>query len=408
MPGRDGRRDLLGRIAVVALAVGVDLVTWDGDQRLRDGGMLPLWVIPVLTILAYSTLLLRWRHPRRVLIVQWCFSIAGSLAVPEFQPVAGLMIALHAVASRRPLVESALWLALILVPLGVHSYNTAAKGIGDRARDWGLLLLIWAMISITVWAIGRVSYASARRAWRLRELQAAEAAEAVAAERLRLARELHDIVSHAVTGMTLQAAGAQALLRPVDEGLRGSLAAIESMGVQAMSELHRMLGLLHSAGPDAAPGSAEPGPTLADIAQLVALAKDAGRDIHLEQVGTPVVLDPSVETAAYRVVQEGLTNSAKHAGSASAVTVRLHWADGKLEVGVTDSGGGAGLSPERRAQLSSGNGLRGLTERVILIGGTLTSGPTDDGFALTAWLPGPWTAPETASATSPATSTSAS
>ena len=100
---------------------------------------------------------------------------------------------------------------------------------------------------------------------------------------------------------------------------------IEATGVQAMSELHRMLGLLHAADPDIDPCAAAPGPTVADITTLVRLAEDAGRPVRLVQNGTPEALDPSVETAAYRVVQEALTNSAKYAGSAAEVTVELSW-----------------------------------------------------------------------------------
>ena len=184
------------------------------------------------------------------------------------------MLALHAVASRRPPRESALWLAGLALPFGVHSYNTSVVSTGDARSDFAVLFLLWLLIGLAVWAVGRLAYSAARRAWRLRELQAAEAAEAVRAERLQLARELHDIVSHAVTGMMLQAAGAQALLRPTDERLRTSLAVIEATGVQAMSELHRMLGLLHAADPDLDPGPATPGPTVADIATLVRLAEE--------------------------------------------------------------------------------------------------------------------------------------
>ena len=141
------------------------------------------------------------------------------------------------------------------------------------------------LIGLAVWAVGRLSYSAAERAWRLRELEAAEAAEAVRAERLRLARELHDIVSHAVTGMMMQAAGAQALLRPTDERLRTSLAVIEATGVGAMGELHRMLGLLDAADPDLVPGSVAPGPTVADIPTLLKLAAEAGRNLRLVQEG---------------------------------------------------------------------------------------------------------------------------
>ena len=241
-------------MAVVALALVVDLTIWNEDRQLRGGGDLPYVVIPVVTVVVYSTLLVRRRYPRSVLALLWAFALVSSLLVPQFQPVAGLLLALHAVASCRPPRESALWLASLAFPFGVQSYNTSVVSTGDQERNFAIVFLLWSLIGLAVWAVGRLSYSAARRAWRLRELETAQAAEAVRAERLQLARELHDIVSHAVTGMMLQAAGAQALLRPTDERLRTSLAVIEATGVEAMSELHRMLGLLHAADPDLVPG----------------------------------------------------------------------------------------------------------------------------------------------------------
>jgi len=377
------------RVAVVALVLVVDLTIWNEDRQLRSGGDLPYVVIPVVTAVVYSTLLLRRRYPRSVLTLLWAFALVSSLLVPQFQPVAGLLLALHAVASCRPPRESALWLASLAFPFGVQSYNTSVVSAGDQERDFAIVFLLWSLIGLAVWAVGRLSYSAAQRAWRLRELETAQAAEAVRAERLQLARELHDIVSHAVTGMMLQAAGAQALLRPTDERLRTSLAVIEATGVEAMSELHRMLGLLHAADPDLVPGLATPGPTVADIATLLQLAAEAGRNVRLVQEGKAGALDPSVETAAYRVVQEGLTNSAKHAGSSAEVIVTLNWSENALEVAVIDRSRGPGPLTDRAAMPSSGRGLRGLTERVSLIGGTLTSGATADGFAVTARLPRP-------------------
>lgn len=387
MPLPRRARDALTSGAVVGLAVTFDLVVWGGDRELRDHRRLPLLVVPVAVLLVHTTLLLRRSGPRLVFAVECGFALVASLAVPDLQPFAGLLFAVHALSSRRPPRESALWLVAVAVPFGLHSYNTNAAKTTDQVRSFILLLLSWLLVSAAVWGAGRVAYASAQRSWRLQELQAAEAAEAVLDERARLARELHDIVSHAVIGMTLQAAGAQALLQPEDDRVRRSLATIEATGVQAMSELHRMLGLLRPGDPHAPPGAA--GPTIADLSALVELAEAAGRTVQLVQEGTPGALDQSVETAAYRIVQEGLTNSAKHAGPEAAVTVRLDWREEQLELVVRDRQRGPTLPPDRRTALSSGAGLRGLGERVALIGGTLEAGPTDDGYALVARLPRP-------------------
>ena len=121
------------RVAVVGLVLVVDLTIWNDERELRTGGDLPYVVIPALTVVVYSTLLLRRRYPRSVLAVQWAFALASSLLVPQFQPVAGLLLALHAVASCRPPRESALWLASLAVPFGVQSYNTSVVSTATRS-----------------------------------------------------------------------------------------------------------------------------------------------------------------------------------------------------------------------------------------------------------------------------------
>lgn len=375
-----------GPVVVVALAVFVDLLTWSGDRELRGGAVLQWWVLPSATVVVHATLLLRWRHLLAAYVVQWTFALT-SLIVPDCQPFAGLLVALHAVSSRLPARQSGPILATLTFPFAVHSYNTSNHA--RNTADFVAIATLWMLLGIAVWGVGRLSYQSARRAWRLRELQEAAAADAITAERMRLAHELHDIISHAVTGMLLQAAGAQALLQHRDERVRASLSVIEQTGIQAMAELHRMLGLLHSVDPDASLGFREPGPAVADIGTMVALAEAAGQQVRLVEAGTPGAVDPSVATAAYRIVQESLTNCSKHAGNASAVLIRLRWTRQHLEVVVTTFDRGAHLEFDQAAILSSGHGLEGLRERVTLIGGTLTSGPTSDGFEVAAMLPRP-------------------
>lgn len=383
---------IAGRLAVVGLAVTVDLTIWAGDRQLRSGASLPYAVIPVAIVAVHITLLLRHRYPRLVLAGQSIFASVGSLAVPQLQPVAGLLVVLYAVASRRSPRESAPWLVALAAVFGVHAANTAVTRTGDAEVAFAFIFCLWMLIATTLWAAGSRHYLANRRAWRIRELQAAEAADTIRAERLRLARELHDIVSHGVTGMMLQAAGAQALTRPTDERLSQALTVIETTGVQALSELHRMLGLLRAADPQTGPEAAEPGPTVADITTLVRLAEDAGRDVRLVEVGSPGPLDPSVATAAYRVVQEALTNTTKHGGPAATVVVELRWRAAELLVTISDRSGappgGAG-----REVPSCGLGLVGLTERVRLTGGAVHSGPTPEGYALTASLPRPVPSP---------------
>ena len=262
------RLRLAGDVALVVLAIIVDLVVWSGKRQLINGETLPFWVVPVLTILVFSTLLARWRHPSAVFWVQWTYALAG-LLVLGYEPFAGLLVALHAVACRtRPLVARTAIIACV-VPFAIDSYNSTAYLNGSVAAGFATSALLLAVLSGTVWALGRFSYAAKRRAEKERELQAAEGEAAVRAERLRLARELHDVVAHAVSAMILQAAGARTLVHPRDDRVQQSLEVIEAAGVQAMAELHRLLGLLRSVDPASAddvwrtPAHAE-GPPVAD------------------------------------------------------------------------------------------------------------------------------------------------
>jgi signal transduction histidine kinase len=371
-----------GDVAVVVLAVVVDLVVWAGDRQLISGGTIPFWIVPVLTVLVFSTLLVRRRHPAIVFWVQWTYTLIG-LLLPFYEPFAGLIIALHAVACRtRPLVA---WTALIAcaVPFAIDSYYSAVF----LKAGFATVALLWAVLSGAVWGLGRLSYAAKRRAERARELQAAEGQAAVRAERLRLARELHDVVAHAVSAMILQAAGARTLVHPQNERVRQSLEVIEAAGVQAMAELHRLLGLLRSVDPSLADDAWEHQPRLKDLPSLIELSRASGLVVDLAAEGEAAELDPSVDLAAYRIIQEALTNTSKHAGQGAATRIHLRWHSDGLTITVRDSAGLERPSRGRARPLSSGHGLIGLAERVNLVGGHFEAGAVAGGFLIQAELP---------------------
>jgi signal transduction histidine kinase len=219
--------------------------------------------------------------------------------------------------------------------------------------------------------VGRLSYASVQRELRVHDL---ELADAVRAERLRLARELHDIVAHSVTLMILQAAGARAVAGAGDERVCRSLSVIEEAGGQAMAELHRLLGLLRSADPDSDSTAVDSHLRVGDVAQLVELAHAAGQQVQLSVDGAGGQLDPSVDLAAFRVVQEGLTNAAKH-GAGAATTVRLTWRKDSLHIEICNSVSDTSRDRAAMARLSSGLGVQGLR------------GPVPGGYQLVAELP---------------------
>ena len=213
---------------------------------------------------------------------------------------------------------------------------------------------------------------------KLEAARVAAAERAVAEERQRIARELHDVVAHSVSVMTVQAGAVRRLLRPEQERERLALETIEATGREALTEMRRLVGLLRHQGatPDFAPQ-----PSMRAVDVLVGTIRESGLPVDLVVEGTPVELPPGVDLAAYRVVQEALTNALKYAGPASAwVTIRWKEADLEIEVandGRTEAGGDGG-----------GHGLVGLRERVSLVGGSIESGPRDGGgFVVMARLP---------------------
>jgi signal transduction histidine kinase len=238
-----------------------------------------------------------------------------------------------------------------------------------------------AIFFIGPFAVGRVIR---RRHARERDLEGlalaleAEARSAVAAERARIARELHDLVSHAISVMVLQARGGRAMLETDRDDARAALDTIERAGEQALAEMRRLLGLLHDG--DGAPSLA-PQPGLRQLDELVGRLATIGLPVDVTIEGEPIDLPPSIDLSAYRIVQEALTNALKHAGPARAhVTVR--YAVAELELEITDDGPGTGNGG------GSGRGLAGIRERVAVYGGMLESGPRrEGGYALRARLP---------------------
>jgi len=213
---------------------------------------------------------------------------------------------------------------------------------------------------------------------RLEAARTAAAERAVAEERQRIARELHDVIAHSVSVMTVQAGAVRRLLQPEQERERLALEAIEATGREALTEMRRLVGLLREQG--AAPDFT-PQPSMRAVDVLVGTVREAGLPVELSVEGEPTELPPGVDLAAYRVIQEALTNALKYAGPARAwVTVR--WRDRELELeiandGRSDEGGDGG-----------GHGLVGLRERVSLVGGSIASGPRrGGGYVVTAHLP---------------------
>lgn len=249
----------------------------------------------------------------------------------------------------------------------------------------GEIAFHWTVLSV-VWGIGRTVHErevrAARSEGRARLAEAESGrltAEAVAEERARIAREMHDVVAHSVSVMVVQAGAATQVVERDPARAREALESIRTTGTEALAEMRRLVAVLR--GPDDL-GELEPQPGTAAIPELVEQTREGGLRVELSVEGLPTGLPPGVDLAAYRIVQEALSNVRRHAG-ASVVCVRLRHGAGRLEIEVRDDGPGA-------ADVRPGHGLVGMRERVGLYGGSLDVHTEPGcGFTVTAVLPVP-------------------
>lgn len=226
------------------------------------------------------------------------------------------------------------------------------------------------------------------RAARLEKEREAQSKVAVAAERARIARELHDVVAHNVSVMVVQADGAAYVMDTAPDQARKALETISSTGRQALAEMRRLLGVLRT-GEHQESGEYVPQPDVEQIDDLVEQCRSSGLPVDFKVEGTPRPLPSGVELTAYRIVQEALTNTRKHGGPDAGASVRLVYFDDGLGLLVEDDGKGAPheLYEEGGAD-GQGHGLIGMRERVGMVGGTLDAGPRPGGgFRISALLP---------------------
>jgi signal transduction histidine kinase len=230
-----------------------------------------------------------------------------------------------------------------------------------------------------VWYVGRRLRIRGERAAQLEREQAAEARRAVAEERTRIARELHDVVAHRVSLMTVQAGAAKTVAADDPESASKAMQAVETAGRQALDELRHLLGVLR---PEADVEDMGPQPGLADVPRLVDQSRAAGLDVSLTMDGEQIDLPARVDLSAYRIVQEALTNALKHAGPGARAEVRLHTDNRGVDIEVLDNGRGVTILT------GSGHGIVGMRERALLLGGRLDVGPrAGGGFHVVAYLP---------------------
>lgn len=364
-----------------------------------SGAEIPV-LVPVLAVVSMSLLLLqRSRFPLTVLLATLAISGAINVLIADAQVLGCALVAIYTAASRTSRRFALPVLGLALVHGGLVTASALLTYVEPMTASAAIAPTVaFSVIVFTAWAFGRLEAARTARTLVLTD-ELARATAATQAERQRIARELHDILAHSVSAMMMQAAGARAVAdavaqdRPDDRFPRvvDALGNIESIGSQSLRELHRLLGVMRESATtnpldlDTDPPGSSNQPSLDDLEELVQMPRKSGLIVQLHRSGEHGTLDPSVGAAAYRVVQESLTNALKHAGRGSVVDIYESWEDGTVQLQVRSRAGSrTALRPDTP---SSGTGLRGLRERVQLAGGTFEAAAVGDEFVTTTRLP---------------------
>ncbi len=367
------RRHPLAADAALALLLAA-LVVWETLTTDVTGPTLLL----VFCGLA-ATVPLAWRRvsPLQVIVI-----------VMAASAVAGLASADSDQAAQPPQM---LFIAQVLALYSVAAYSERKTALIGLLLSWAALLagepgdfVVMGPVWAGIWGVARLVRAREQDAHRLRALAQAlererveEARLAVAEERTRIARELHDVVAHAMSTIVLEAGAERVNLDEGQHSTRETLRSIERTGRRALGEMRRLVGVLRTDGDEP---ELLPQPSLAHLDLLIEQVGRAGLPVELRVVGRPVELSPGLDISAYRIVQEALTNVLKHAGHARAEVIVTYGAR-MLEIEVADDGRGG--TPN-----GSGHGIAGLRERVALFGGELESGgPEGGGFVVRARLP---------------------
>jgi signal transduction histidine kinase len=372
-------------LAVAVLLATAFVVDGPGDAlAIRPIGDVPIAALLVFTV-ASAALYWRRRAPLAVLgvvLIAWALTLGSGYADLGGVAIIALYSAGRYAANDR-------WAHL---GVGAAIVVILLDGLTDPA-PWGEAVF-GAVVMFVAWYVGlRVRLRKERAAQLLRE-QAAEAHRIVIEERTRIARELHDVVAHRVSLMTVQAGAAKTVAAADPEAALRAMGAVEEAGRQALDELRHLLGVLR---PETDLDGLGPQPGLADLPRLVGQVRGAGLDVSLAADGVSAGLPARVDLFAYRIVQEALTNVLKHAGPGARTEVRLGTDRSGIVIEVLDDGSadkglesasGRRLEDSDRPDGRSGHGIVGMRERARLLGGTLDAGPRPGGgFSVVAHLP---------------------
>lgn len=367
------------------VALGLAITLFGLFSAYRDHVQLDFLSVPLLI---FQTLPVIWRRrdPMRCLFITGsAITIYSLLGYSDSSAGVGIFIAFYTVAAnmsrRRATVAAAITAVGIFISFASYAAFNSMSG-------WTSTMTVTYFSFAVAWLIGdnlRVRRAYTKqleeRAAELELEKEEKAAQAVTEERARIARELHDVVAHYVSVMVVQAAGARRVLDKDPEAAKGALASVETAGRTALTEMRRMLEVLRT--DDSGMG---PQPGLGEIDRLIENVREAGMPVVLTIEGAACCLPAGMDLAAYRVIQEALTNSVKHGGKARA-TVTIRYAEDALEIEVIDDGRGA-AAPLIAGLDGRGHGMIGMKERVMLFGGVLEAGPVlTGGYRVFARMP---------------------
>jgi len=370
------RADVVMGVSLLGLA----LYSAVGNHVKLDAISVPLLALQTLPIA------LRRRNPLRILALTGsAITLYSMLGYPNGSGQLGVFVAFYTVAAneprRRALVAAAVTAIGILISLMAYAAFSSLSNWGENLGSTYVLFGV-------AWLVGdnlRVRRAYTKeledRATELMAEREDRASMAVIEERARIARELHDVVAHYVSVMVVQAAGARRVADKDPAAARGALEAVESAGRTALAEMRRMLEVLRADDPGMGP---QPG--LGELDRLIEHVRGVGLPVELRIEGAACCLPAGMDLAAYRIVQEALTNTVKHGGKANA-RVTVTYATDTLEIEVIDDGRGA-AAPLLSMGVPGGHGLIGMKERVALFGGQLSAGPVlTGGYRVFARMP---------------------
>ena len=371
--------------ALLAVSLGIVSIFVATRVAQAEGTTVQAGAIALLVVQTVA-LTVRRRWPMAVYSVVGIGTIVYAwLGYPQSVGGFGVLIAIYTVAAHVPLREA-------IVAAGIYVVGMALSLIGfsrDSGSSFDVLFadfLVNLLALILAWTVGvtirtRRAYVAAleARAELLEREREDNARLAVALERGRIAREMHDVVAHNVSVVVVQAAAAERMVETDPERARQAMRDVAATGRQALTEMRRLLGVLRDGD---ASDDLGPQPGVAELRALAGTVEDAGMQVELSVQGEERPLPASAALSVYRIVQEALTNSLRHAGPARARVI-LRYLPDALEVQVSDNGVGVVPPAEH-----GGHGLIGMRERVALFGGELTAGPRPEGgYAVVARIP---------------------